>query len=79
MAPNPQTQNLRSRKEAESKPAPKTEKLDDAAICKQALERHARWVERERENTDAAYDDLKFRPASNGTKPRLTPARTARR
>jgi hypothetical protein len=36
-------------------------KDDDAAICKQAIERYARWVERERENTDAAYDDLKFR------------------
>jgi hypothetical protein len=35
-------------------------KEDDAAICKQALERHQRWVERERPNTEAAYDDLKF-------------------
>lgn len=37
------------------------EKEDNAAICKQALERYQRWAERERENTDAAYEDLKFR------------------
>jgi hypothetical protein len=67
-------------KEAESKPAPKkTEKLDDAAICKQALERYARWVERERENTDAAYDDLKFRAGEQWDVKALRSARTARR
>jgi hypothetical protein len=48
---------------AKPKKAKKKErtKADDAAICKRALERYARWVERERENTEAAYDDLKFR------------------
>jgi hypothetical protein len=45
-------------KAKEKKPLTDAEK---AAICKQALERYARWVERERENTGAAYDDLKFR------------------
>jgi hypothetical protein len=34
---------------------------EKTAICKQAIERYAKWVERERENTDAAYDDLRFR------------------
>ncbi len=48
---------------ADSKPKAKKErtKADDAAICKQALERYNRWVAREEDNTDAAYDDLKFR------------------
>lgn len=47
--------------DAKPKAKKKRTKDDDAAICKQALERYARWVERERENTEAAYEDLKFR------------------
>jgi hypothetical protein len=59
-------------KEAESKAAPKSaEKVDEAAICKRALERYARWVERERENTDAAYGDLKFRAGEQWDKAAL--------
>src|SRR3954470_24616973 len=58
-------------KEAESKTASKTKKVDEAAICKRALERYARWVERERENTDAAYGDLKFRAGEQWDKAAL--------
>lgn len=39
----------------------KAKKADHDAICKQALERYQKWSEREQENIDAAYDDLKFR------------------
>jgi hypothetical protein len=56
---------------ADAKPAkPKKErsKTDDAEICKLALKRHQRWVERERENTEAAYDDLKFKAGEQWTK-----------
>jgi hypothetical protein len=48
----------------DDKPAKKTKKAtkaEHAAICRQALDRYRKWTERERENTDAAYDDLKFR------------------
>jgi hypothetical protein len=46
---------------SDAKTKKKRTKEDDAAICKQAVERYAKWIERERENIDAAYDDLKFR------------------
>jgi hypothetical protein len=46
-------------------------KEDDAAICKQALERYNRWNERERENTDEAYTDLKFRAGEQWDKTAL--------
>jgi hypothetical protein len=38
-----------------------TKKADHDAICKQALERYRKWYEKERENIDAAYEDLRFR------------------
>src|SRR3954466_4333340 len=60
-------------KEAEGKTAPKKEltTAEKAAICKQALERYAKWVQRERENTLAAYDDLKFRAGEQWDKAAL--------
>lgn len=47
----------------DEKPAKKEkrDKAKDAEICKQALERYRRWYEKERENIDEAYTDLKFR------------------
>lgn len=46
----------------EKKPAKKKYKSpENDAICKQALERYRRWYEKERENIEAAYDDLRFR------------------
>jgi hypothetical protein len=54
--------NLRSRQgSGEQSRAQKDRKLTTPRSANKPLERYARWVERERENTDAAYDDLKFR------------------
>lgn len=48
-----------SSEEPPEKPEPKKTK-DDATICRQALERYARGIERERININEAYEDLKF-------------------
>lgn len=45
----------------------KTSKTDEGAICKLALERHQRGVEQQRENTNEAYEDLKFRAGEQWT------------
>jgi len=45
---------------AKEKPTKAKAKKDDDEICKTALDRHARWVLRERTNIDEAYEDLKF-------------------
>lgn len=63
--------------EKEDKRDEKREEDDDAEICRVARERYARWIERERENIDAAYEDLKFR-AGEQWDPNALKARTGR-
>ncbi len=48
-------------KPKDDKPKKELTDAEKTALCKQAIERHHRWVERERVNTEAAYDDLKFK------------------
>jgi hypothetical protein len=45
---------------SDAKPTKASKKKDDDDICRTALDRHARWVLRERTNIDEAYEDLKF-------------------
>lgn len=41
-------------------PEAKKAQKDDGEVCRKAMDRYARWHEREEKNTNAAYEDLAF-------------------